>query len=129
DRDRPLGVRIAALRRRDLREGHLVQDEVTLVDQRLDLLDDLLGIARGRKNAAQFLELELEAMHLFTELRELALRRTTLLDLGVELLDLCLSGLDLIFRVFDPHIVREPDETTREDDTDGESVVPRLPFQ
>ena len=65
-----------------------MEDEVALVDQGLDLLDDLFGVACGRKNASQLLQLELETVHFLPELREFALRGTPLLDLGVELFDL-----------------------------------------
>src|SRR2546425_2466060 len=43
-------------------------------------------VARRGEDAPQLVELELEAVHLFLELRQRALRGAALLDLGVELL-------------------------------------------
>ena len=96
-----------------------MEDEVTLVDKGLDLLDDLFSVARRRQDAPQFFELELEAMDLFTELREFSLRGTTLLDLGVEVFDLRLSGLDLSLHVFDQEVIGCEHQTAGEDDADG----------
>src|SRR6266849_223042 len=72
--DRPLRIGITSLCIRETREGQAPENEVALVDERLDLLDDLFRVARRGKNAAQLLELELQPLHFLTELRELALR-------------------------------------------------------
>ena len=100
-----------------------MQDEVALVDQRLHLLDDLLGVARGRQDAAQFLELELEAAHFFAELRELALRGAALFDLLVQLRDLSLGDFDVLVDFADVEIVRGKDQAAREDQPQDQSVV------
>src|SRR5207302_11402943 len=96
DGDRPLRVRIAAFGRSEFRKGDLLQREVALIDERLDLLNDLFRVARRWQNAAQLLELHLQAIDFGAELRKLPLRRATLFDLLIEIGDLRFVGLDLL---------------------------------
>src|SRR5262249_38065643 len=85
--------------------------------------------ARGGKDAAQLLQFELQAVHFLAELRKLALRGTSLLDLLVQLRDLGLRGLDVLVDLTDVEVVGGEDQAAGEQEPDDESVVCRLSFQ
>ncbi len=129
DGDRPLRVRIATFDLGELREREPLQTEVALIDERFDLLDDLLSVARRRKDAAQLLQLQLQPAHFFPELRQLALSRATLLDLLVELRDLRFSRGDLLLDRLHDKVLHGIDDPRGEEYADGQADVPGLCLQ
>ena len=82
--DRPLGVEVLLDERLRL-EGH--EAEVAPLGQRLDLLDQLVGLLGGGKDAEQALQLGLEPLGLLAELRQAALGRLALADLLLQRLE------------------------------------------
>ena len=126
DLDRPLDVGIAAFRSAELRKRQRPEREVAGVDEGLDLLDDLFGVARRRQDAAQLLELDLEPVDLGPELRELALRGASLFDLFFEVGDLRLVGMDLLVDRRHQLIVNQRENDDRHHESDAGSPVPRL---
>jgi hypothetical protein len=125
DVDRPLGVELFLY---ELARREFQQSEVALAGQRLDPLDQLLGIALGRKDLEELGKLELEPLDLFAELRQLALGRAALGDFLVEAVELGLLVLDLFLERLEVEPVHGSGEQRADEHADAQGVVPGLLF-
>src|SRR5262249_27400923 len=101
DLDRPFRVEVL-LHEVTRLEG--LQREIALARQRLDALDELFRVPLGGKDLEELRELELEALDLLAELRELALGGAALGDLLVEPVELDLLVRDLLVEVTEPGV-------------------------
>jgi hypothetical protein len=125
DVDRPLRIELLL---HEFARRELLQREVALPRQRLDPLDQLLGVALGRKNLQELGELELEPLDLLTELGQLALGRASLGDLLVEAFELGLLVLDLFLERLEVEPVHGAGEQRADEHAHGQGVVPGLLF-
>ena len=91
--------------------------------------DEMLKLKNFGRTSLNEVKKKLQAMDLFAELRQFSLRRAALLDLGIQLLDLCFGGFDVVVHRRNQLPVGKENDTDGQGYTNPQPPVPRLSFE